>query len=594
MSQPEPPAVSAAARRPAPVPQPGPAPSGHPVPRQAGHHRPGCRREQLVAWIQHLESSRSWRITRPLRDARCPRQAAARQPVKPARAARGLQRGPPGAAAAAGRRSRRVRARAAAAAADPRQRRPGLAARARTRPAAEAAPGRDGAPRPGRRGRGGDPDPRPRPAPTRRFEEFDPRSPPVASGSAKLIAFYLPQFHSIPENDAWWGEGFTDWRNVARGIPRFAGHYQPRIPRDLGYLRPQRPGGDPAPGRARPRGGPARLLLLLLLVQRQAAAGAPARGSSSPTPRIDFPFCVTWANENWTRRWDGLDEETLIRQEHDPDDDEGLVDDLQRHFEDPRYIRIEGRPLFLVYRFDVLADARETVARWRELWRERHDEDPLILLVQSFEDDPRPYGADGAVEFPPQRMARWDNTIGSEPALLRPPVRGLRHRLRVGAECRAAAAGACRIRGPAGSPRPGTTTPAGRARARSSTAPRPSCTSAGCRRSSTPRREHPVARRAARLHQRLERVGRGRLPRARRPLRRRLPERDRPRGLPRPATSRRRQLPGELAAEKTKVLLVGHDAHPHGAQMNLRGLGERLRAPVRLRGRLPAARGRAR
>jgi hypothetical protein len=245
------------------------------------------------------------------------------------------------------------------------------------------------------------------------FEEFDPGIAAGHARRAKLLAFYLPQFHAIPENDRWWGPGFSEWRNVARGIPRFPGHYQPRLPRDLGFYD----------------------LRNIETIRRQVELAGQAgvhgfafyyysfngrRLLESPLeaflgdPTIQFPFCAAWANENWTRRWDGLDEEILIRQDYDPADDEKLIDDLQRHFDDSRYIRIQGRPLLLVYRFDVVPDAPATVGRWLERWRERHDEDPLIFMVQSFDDDPRGYGADGAIEFPPQRVASWDNSINPQ------------------------------------------------------------------------------------------------------------------------------------------------------------------------------------
>ena len=98
-----------------------------------------------------------------------------------------------------------------------------------------------------------------------------------------------------------------------------------------------------------------------------------------------------WANENWTRRWDGHEQEVLIEQTYDPEYETALIDDLQRHFADPRYMRINNRPLLLLYRLDMIPDPRRSVERWREIWMSRHGEEPIILAADAFgnNDDPR-------------------------------------------------------------------------------------------------------------------------------------------------------------------------------------------------------------
>jgi len=250
------------------------------------------------------------------------------------------------------------------------------------------------------------------------FEEFDRQIAAKAPPRAKVLAFYLPQFHSIPENDEWWGKGFTEWSNVARGYPRFAGHYQPRVPRDLGFY-----------DLAKPE---------TLARQVDLARAAGIHGFSFyyywfdgkrllerpverllDDPSIDFPFCLTWANENWTRRWDGHDDEILIAQTYDPSHDAALVNDLQRHFADPRYIRLQGRPLLLLYRADRIPDAARRIEQWRELWRSRHNEEPLIFMAQAFGSaDPHAFGLDGAFEFPPHKLVERLPTINSRLSVL--------------------------------------------------------------------------------------------------------------------------------------------------------------------------------
>ena len=120
---------------------------------------------------------------------------------------------------------------------------------------------------------------------------------------------------------------------------------------------------------------------------------------------VDLPFCLMWANENWSRRWDGSDHEVLISQDYRTRDEPALIAEFARHFADPRYIRLGGRPVLMVYRAQLIPDTAATVDRWRRLFRTAHGEDPLFIMAQSFgEHDPRPAGMDAAVEFPPHKL----------------------------------------------------------------------------------------------------------------------------------------------------------------------------------------------
>ena len=122
-------------------------------------------------------------------------------------------------------------------------------------------------------------------------------------------------------------------------------------------------------------------------------------------PTLDFPFCLMWANENWTRRWDGSDHKVLIAQDRDGPDDAAFTACLARHFEDPRYVRVDGRPLFMVYRPALVSDIQGRVPRWRAMLEARGVGSPIFTMAQSFEGrDPREVGFDGAIEFPPHKI----------------------------------------------------------------------------------------------------------------------------------------------------------------------------------------------
>ncbi len=243
-------------------------------------------------------------------------------------------------------------------------------------------------------------------AATRPGPDFETVRPIPASAprQAMLLAYYLPQFHPIPENDSWWGTGFTDWTNLARATPRFDGHYQPRVPRDLGFyaldddrtLRRQI---------ALARGaGIAGLVFYYYWFNGHRLLQRPLEQFLAERD-LESQFCLMWANENWTRRWDGLSREVLIEQDYRDEDDIALIDDFARHFADPRYIRLDGRPLLMVYRAALIPDAAGAIARWRALFAERHGENPIMMMAQSFhDDDPKPYGLDGAIEFPPHKL----------------------------------------------------------------------------------------------------------------------------------------------------------------------------------------------
>ena len=236
-----------------------------------------------------------------------------------------------------------------------------------------------------------------KPARSRQFAS--PQYPPDLP--VKLIAFYLPQFHPIPENDKWWEPGFTEWTNVRRAKPNFAGHMQPNLPTDLGFYDLRDPQVLQKQAKLAREHGIFGFCyyyywfngkrLLEAPVDRMLASGQP-----------DFPFCLCWANENWTRRWDGQESDVLMHQDYSNDADERFIRDIMPFFRDRRYIRVNGKPLLMVYRADQLPDAKQMAEHWRRVATENGLPGLHLTAVQSFGiGDPRVYGFDAAVEFPP-------------------------------------------------------------------------------------------------------------------------------------------------------------------------------------------------
>jgi lipopolysaccharide biosynthesis protein len=219
----------------------------------------------------------------------------------------------------------------------------------------------------------------------------------------RLIAFYLPQFHPIPENSKWWGPGFTEWNNVAKAKPLFRGHYQPHLPADLGFYDLRLPEVRKEQANlARVHGIYGFCYYHFWFAGRRLLGRPLDEVLASGEP--DFPFCLCWANEPWTRVWDGGEKNVLMPQSYSPEDDLNHIRWLIEVFRDDRYIRIDGRPLLLVYRPSLLPNTKQTAEIWRQEAARAGIAEPFLAQVEHFaadRRDPRAVGFDTSVEFQP-------------------------------------------------------------------------------------------------------------------------------------------------------------------------------------------------
>jgi hypothetical protein len=218
----------------------------------------------------------------------------------------------------------------------------------------------------------------------------------------KIVAIFLPQFHRIPENDRWWGKGFTEWIQVTKAKPQFKGHYQPHLPTELGFydiLLPEIK--EEQSCLARRYGIDGFCYYHYWFNGRQLLEKPVNQIFKSGKP--DFPFCFCWANENWTKRWDGSAHEILIRQNYSHEDDLNHIQHLIPFFKDRRYITIEGKPIFFVYRIELLPDPQKTAEIWREEVKKAGLPGIYLGIFENFKTgiDPESFGFDAAVEFTP-------------------------------------------------------------------------------------------------------------------------------------------------------------------------------------------------
>lgn len=221
--------------------------------------------------------------------------------------------------------------------------------------------------------------------------------------SIKPIAIHLPQFHPVPENDAWWGKGFTEWTNVVKGVPRFEGHYQPHLPADLGFYDLRLAEARLAQEALAKEYGVYGFCYYHYWFNGHRLLHEPL-DRKLMNPEEDLPFMMCWANENWTRAWDGGDKQILLKQNYSEEDDRNHIRHLIPYFKDSRYIRVNDKPIFAFYKPDLFPNMQRTL----EIFREEARNEGIELHLIWFErwigwhgEDVNQMGFDAAIEFQP-------------------------------------------------------------------------------------------------------------------------------------------------------------------------------------------------
>jgi lipopolysaccharide biosynthesis protein len=223
----------------------------------------------------------------------------------------------------------------------------------------------------------------------------------------RALAIYLPQFHPIPENDEWWGKGFTEWRNVVKGKVIVKGQYQPHLPGDLGFYDLRLPEIMQEQAEMAKEQGIHGFCFYHYWFNGKRLLETPVN-KMLESKKPDFPFCICWANENWSRNWDGKFNEVLLQQNYSKEDDiEHITYLCKEVFSDDRYIKIDGKPVFVIYRPSLFPNILETVKTWREEVKKYGYDDIYLVFFWAFDNgvNPKTIGFDAAAQFAPNKMS---------------------------------------------------------------------------------------------------------------------------------------------------------------------------------------------
>ncbi|MDR2600770.1 MAG: glycoside hydrolase family 99-like domain-containing protein [Oscillospiraceae bacterium] len=232
------------------------------------------------------------------------------------------------------------------------------------------------------------------------FVEYKENNITFSNEDVKPIACYLTQFHTIPENDKWWGKGFTEWTNVTKAVPHFPGHYQPHLPletfydlSDINVMKEQ--------VKLAKNYGIYGFMFHFYWFKGKRLLEKPFENYLNAKKDLDFPFCVNWANHSWTRIWDSSEDNVLLEQTYSEEDDLAFIKEVSSYFSDKRYIRVNGKPIISVNNPGFMPDINKTIDIWRDYCRKNEIGEIHIIGTDNSELNPLIYNLDGAIAQAP-------------------------------------------------------------------------------------------------------------------------------------------------------------------------------------------------
>lgn len=236
---------------------------------------------------------------------------------------------------------------------------------------------------------------------------------------SRIIAIYLPQYHPFPENDEWWGKGFTEWTNVTKARPRFPGHYQPHLPADLGFYDLRVPEVREQQAQMAREAGIYGFCYYHYWFNGKLLMERPLK-EVLESGKPDFPFMICWANENWTRAWDGGEKQILIEQKYSDEDAREHIKWLIPYLKDPRYIKIDRKPVISIYRTAIIPDLDKMLTIWRDEARKEGIE-LYITRFESMGNFGKEYlinGIDASIDFQPHNLRGYSENKNIIPRIL--------------------------------------------------------------------------------------------------------------------------------------------------------------------------------
>ena len=229
----------------------------------------------------------------------------------------------------------------------------------------------------------------------------------VSDRSVKYLAFYLPQYHPFPENNEWWGTGFTEWTNVTKAVPQFVGHNQPRLAGELGYYDLRNKEIILQQMNLAKQYGIYGFCIYYYWFDGKRLMDTPLNFIMD-NAELNLPFCLCWANENWSRKWDGKNQDILIAQNYNPAFPDKFIKDVIPYMQDSRYITFCGKPVLIIYNANEIPALKHTIDYWRDYCRKCGIGEIHLLAVDfALNTISKQAGFDGFVEFPPHSVYNY-------------------------------------------------------------------------------------------------------------------------------------------------------------------------------------------